>query len=167
VADLGRISEPLRRFVMSILGSKLDYHALYPCTVVEQNSDGSLALLPDDERVKGFGLDGVAIKTGIPGVEVSVLPGARVLLGFEAADPARAYAALWTSDGLDEITINASASVTVNAPLVDLADALSQVLRNGEIVNITGVMAGAGVTAATITVNPATFPPFGPSKVKA
>ncbi len=174
VADLGRIAEPLRRFVLSILGSKLDYHALYPCTVVVQNTNDTLALLPDDERVKGFGLDGVPIKTGIPGVTVKVLPEARVLLGFEAADPARPYAALWTGEGLSEIVVTATVKVTVDAPSIDLGDALAEVLRNGETVDIIGTFPSPGpgtMTAAKLIYNVATAPGGPPapagSKVKA
>ena len=166
MSSLGRIADPLRALILNIVNGRIDYHALYPCTVVTQNSNGTLALLPDDDRIRGTGTDNVDIKIGIPGVTVVVSDETRVLLGFEAGDPQRPFASLWTSEGLEEIVITASTSVTVNCDQIDLADALAAMLRNGEIVNITGVMSGAGVTGATLTVNPGTFPGFGPSKVK-
>jgi hypothetical protein len=94
--NLGRITEPLKALVEALVGRRLDYHALYPCTVAAQ-SGNTLELIPDDERVRGFGLGSVPIKTGAPGYQYTVPANSRVLLGFEAADPKRPYCALWDS----------------------------------------------------------------------
>lgn len=102
--DFGRVAEHISALVEFFIGSRLDYHALYPAQVVSQNGDGTLEVLPDDERVRGFGLGSVAIRTGAPGYKYTVSEGARCLIGFEAADPTRPYAALWDSEtSVDEI----------------------------------------------------------------
>lgn len=146
------LRESLEAIIEALIGRRLDYHALYPCTVASQASDGTLDLLPDDARIRGTGTSGIKIRHGLPGTTVEVGAGTRVLMGFEAGDPSRPYAALWEAGDVDGI---------------DIADAVAEVLRNGEIVNITGVQPGPGVTAATITVNPLTFPGYGSSKLKA
>ncbi len=95
--NLARIAEPIKALIEALVGRRLDYHALYPCTVAAQDGN-TLELIPDDARVKGFGLGSVAIKPGAPGYEYEVPAGSRVLLGFEAADPKRPYCALWESE---------------------------------------------------------------------
>lgn len=154
--ELGRIAGPLKAFIEAVIGRRLDYHALYPATVASQAANGDLAIVPDDERVRGFGLDPVPIKTGIPGTTVTVAVGARVLLGFEAADPKRPYAALWEPGGLLTLTINANT--------IDLAAAVAAVIRDGEIISITGVFPAAGLgtlSNGVITVSDNTFPLSG------
>jgi len=82
------------------------YHALYPCTVEAQAADGTLDLTPDDEAIRGTGLQAVPIRHGLPGVRVKVKQGARLLLGFEAGDPTRPFAALWEPGAIEEISID-------------------------------------------------------------
>lgn len=82
------------------------FHALYPCTVEAQAEDGSLDLTPDDEKIRGTGTQSVQIRHGLPGVRVKVKAGARILLGFEAGDPRRPFAALWEPGAIEEISID-------------------------------------------------------------
>lgn len=82
------------------------YHAQYPCTVERQADDGTLDLTPDDEAIRGGGLQAVPIRHGLPGFRVKVKAGARLLLGFEAGDPARPYASLWEPGAVDEIAFD-------------------------------------------------------------
>lgn len=103
--DFGRLIGAFKAAV-DALTARVDYHALYPCTVVGQ-SGNELELLPDDAKMRGFGVGAVAIKTGAPGYEYDVPDGARVLLGFEAGDPSRPYCALWQSEtDVDTITFD-------------------------------------------------------------
>jgi hypothetical protein len=82
------------------------YLRTFEATVERQASDGTLDLLPDDERIRGTGLQGVPIYHGLPGVTVTVVPGARVLLQFVAGDPTRPFASLWRSGDIEEISFN-------------------------------------------------------------
>jgi hypothetical protein len=72
---------------------RLDYCALYPCTVVAQRADGTLDLQPETPALPAP--QAVPIRYGLPGVRATVPTGTRVLLGFEGADPARPVALLW------------------------------------------------------------------------
>lgn len=119
--SLDRLKQSIAAVVDSLVGRRLDYQALYPCTVVVQDALERLELLADDERVRGAGIVAVPIRHGLPGVTVKVAPGARVLLGFEAGDPTRPYAALWDPSSLVEVKVTASALARVEAPVVELA----------------------------------------------
>jgi len=124
---LGRLREGLGGFIDALLGrspsspARWDHLALYPCTVDAQAGDGTLDLRPDDAVMSGSGLSGIPLKTGLPGWEVSVSSGTRVLLGFEGGDPSRPYAALWEHDGdVDELAFDGgSLSVARVSDLVD------------------------------------------------
>lgn len=115
-----------------------DYHALYPAEVRAQNEDKTLELRPGSTKLPGFSR--VAIRHGLPGVTVTVKQGARVLLGFEGGNPEKPYAALWTADSLDTLTVEAETKVTVRAPEVIFADTDSsarRVAREGDVVKFT------------------------------
>jgi len=106
-APTDRIKGSLLAFLDSVIGSRIDYHALYPCTVAGQGAGGGLELLPDDARMRGAGLGDVPIRTGAPGYVYAVPVKSRVLLGFEAGDPSRPYASLWESaTGVDTLTFD-------------------------------------------------------------
>lgn len=105
-SDGGRLVNRLRAVVNSLLGRRLDYFAMYPCTVTSQAGQ-QLELLPDDDRVKGSGVGSVPIKMGFPGYSVNVPAGSRVLLGWEAGDPKRPYCTMWESGtGVSAITFD-------------------------------------------------------------
>jgi hypothetical protein len=164
MTDADRIKRALARFVRATL-SGVDFFALYGAKVITQASDGTLELVPDDARVPG--LQGVPIRTGIPGTSVKVAASSRVLLGFENGDPDRPYAGLWDASTLQEIVVTASTKVTVNAPEVDLADASAPVLRVGDSITVTaGLIAppAGGTVTGTLTLTPLVGTP---SKVKA
>lgn len=97
--------EALERFVRWVMRDTR-YHALYPATVERQDANGLLDLTPDDDAIRGTGLGAVPIRHGLPGFTVKVAKGARVLLGFEAGDPKRPYAALWEPGSVIEISFN-------------------------------------------------------------
>lgn len=76
---------------------------LYPASVVVQNADGTLDLLPEDEAIRGGGLQGIPIRHGLPGVTVQVGAGQRVRVGFDGADRRAPYAALWDTAGTAKV----------------------------------------------------------------
>ncbi len=81
------------------------YLGTYACTV--QGQVGNLLdLLPDDPTIAGKGLSGVPIRHGLPGCEVRVRTGARVLLAFEnGGDPTKPYAALWSEGDIVSVSL--------------------------------------------------------------
>ena len=95
----------LARFIRWVMRDTR-YHALYACTVESQAADGSLDLTPDDEELRGTGMQAVPIRHGLPGVRVKVKRGARLLVGFEAGDPTRPFASLWEPGAIEEISID-------------------------------------------------------------
>lgn len=117
-----RILDGLARLVAA-LTRRVDHLALYPCVVVAQRDDGTLDLRAEDERLGSPA--SVPYRT-VRGLSVEVQAGARVLLGFEAGDPARPVALLWE---LGDATV-----VRVNGGDVGVA-------RNGDDVSRTAGMA--------------------------
>lgn len=105
--------------VVNALTARVDYLALYPAKVVQDNGDNTLELKPDDARLPGPSR--VPMRLGIPGVTVKVNAGTRVLLGFEGGNPGKPVATLWEKDSLREIIITADTKVTVASPAVNLA----------------------------------------------
>lgn len=93
-ARLTRGGSMLERFLEGVL-RKIDYSRLWPATVTKQNADGTLELVPDDDRIRGTGLDKVPIRYGQPGHKLEVRTGDRVLVGFAAGDASRPYVAGW------------------------------------------------------------------------
>jgi hypothetical protein len=77
--------------------------------VLGPSEDGTLELRPDNPRVPG--LSKVPLRLGVPGVRVIVLPGARVLVGFEGGDPSRPVASLWERQSCVEIALDPSSAL--------------------------------------------------------
>lgn len=98
-----RLHATIRRIVDAIVGPRIDRCALYPGRVVAQDGDGRLEVQLDDPRWPS--LTRVPIRLAWAQGSLTVQPGARVLVGWEAADPARPYAALWESGTLSQAVI--------------------------------------------------------------
>jgi hypothetical protein len=77
----------------------------YPARVVSQRPDGTLELVPDDEQLKGAGLDRVPIRYGLPGCSAKVPPGTRVRVGFDGGDASRPFALGWDAGEFTELTL--------------------------------------------------------------
>ncbi len=90
--------------VVARISRRIDRLALYPSRVVSQSSSGLLDLLPDDPRVPSC--SGVPIRYGLPGVRATVPSGARVLLTYEAGDPAHPVAVLWELGAVTQLVVN-------------------------------------------------------------
>lgn len=86
-SSLDKFLEPVR--------TDIDYSRTYPATVITQNADGTLQVMPDDDRIKGSGLDRCVIYVGLPGTTVKVPHGAQCKVAFSAGDPSRAHVEGW------------------------------------------------------------------------
>ena len=93
---LERSLEPIRR--------EVDFSRPYLCRVTAQNADGTVALMPLDDRMKGRGLDKVKVRPGIP-AEVKVPVGARCILEFAAGKPDDPQVTGWETTDLTELRI--------------------------------------------------------------
>ena len=127
--------------------NRIDYLALYSAVVKGQN-DNLLEVLPDDKRIPE--ISGLKIKTGIPGVQIKVQNGSKVLVGFENGDPSHPYAALWEQATLVDVTLSAESaatfkamtmkleatSVAINAATIGLGAGKQPVARLGDMVMI-------------------------------
>jgi len=124
------------------------YHAQYPATVQGQPTDSTLDLLPDDTSVRGLGLSNVPIRHGLPAVTVKVLVGSRVLLGFEAGDPQRPYAALWSASSIEYISFAGG-----DKPVARIGDAVTCFWPPS--VPITGTVGGNALVGTMTITSPA------------
>jgi hypothetical protein len=117
------LGDALARAVEGRLPSPL-WTRLHPSRVVSQAAgDRSLQVFPDDGAVPP--MTSVPLRTGIPGLDVEVNQGARVLLAFEEGDPRRPVALpAFDRDltALRALHITAKTEVSVNAPTVRIAD---------------------------------------------
>lgn len=87
----------LDRFLAGIR-SEIGYSRAYPARVVRQNSDKSLQVVPDDQKLKSSGLDKVKIRPGVPGFIPVVKAGARGAVEFENGDPSKPCVGAWEYD---------------------------------------------------------------------
>jgi hypothetical protein len=107
-----------KRLVLWAIGRRLDHLALYPSTVVAQSGQ-TVDLVPDDNRLGTY--QGVPIVLGIPGAQVLVVEGARVLLGFAGGNPMKPQAWLWEGSGLvTELNLRAT-TVKINSGLTPVS----------------------------------------------
>lgn len=81
--DLRESLEQLARWV----ARDLTYHRAYPATVERDNGDGTLAVTPDDDVIRGLGMQRVPVRPGVAGTTVRVEPGTRCLVGFHRGSP--------------------------------------------------------------------------------
>lgn len=95
------------------------YSRWYPAKVIAQDADGTLQILPDDERMRGNGLTGIPLLLGVPGLRATIPPGQQVRLAFEDANPTKPFAALCDQGSpLLELTLEASTQITMVGPLM-------------------------------------------------
>lgn len=105
-SNADRIWSALKSLVTQLIGNQIDYAKSWPSVVVSQSVDGTLEVVPDDERIRGLGLTRLPIRHGLPGVTVKVPKGTRVRVFFDGADPKRPYAALWDSGEVTSISFH-------------------------------------------------------------
>ena len=137
---------------------RLDFYASYRARIVSQNGDGSLEVVPDDQRIPP--LSRVPIRLGIPGAKVTVAAGARVLLGFAGGDPAQPQAELWEYGSVTELDLTAT-NIILNggtAAVGRVGDAVAVATTMATwITKVSSVLNTPGpVTGAAGTVTPPT-----------
>lgn len=143
MADLDRLRSALAAVVQQLTGHT-DFHAVYLAEVRGQNDDLTVELRPESPRLGDFSR--VPLR-GLPGVQVKVKKGARVLLGFENGDPARPYASAFSADSLQEIVVTAETKITLRSPSVIAAEVEADarpVARVGDLVKVAFVMTAPG-----------------------
>lgn len=123
-SDIDRVKGAILSIVRAEM-APLPYFARYECRVVVQNADGTLELMPDDPKIPG--LSGVRIYSGIPGVTVTVSPGARCLLEFAGGDPSRPIVTGWEPG--DAVTLSFNGGDQKVARVDDTVDSDSDMAR--------------------------------------
>lgn len=122
-----RLRSALERVVRWVMRDTL-YLGQYVCTVAAQNADGTLDVLPDDLRLRASGLQSVPIRHGLPGVEIEVPAGERVLLGFGDGDPRQPYCALWHEGQVTKVRIGGSEAVALASLVAEQLSALKDAI---------------------------------------
>lgn len=105
-----RLSTALKTLVTR--NAPLDYFALYPSTLVTQDTDNTLQIRPDDERLPSMA--GVPLRLPVPGAVIKVTDGARVLLGFESGSPSKPVALLWELGTAKSVEITTASGAKVS-----------------------------------------------------
>ena len=121
----GRVRHALERIIRWVTRDTL-FLGLYMAEVVRQAADGTLDLMPDDDRLRSQGLQSVPIRHGLPGVTVEVPNGERVLLGFDAGDPSKPYAALWHEGQVTRVNIGGEVAVALSTLVTERLDTIQQ-----------------------------------------
>jgi hypothetical protein len=145
-------TERLKRALLKLVSDqRIDSLALYPCQVLRDHGDMRLDLQPD--RADLPLLVHIPLRTMLPGVTVRVRQGARVLLGFENGDPSRPVATLFDGGALENLTIHAQTSITLQTPDLDLGDeGGTGVLRQNK--SVTWVFAAPVVPGVPVSADP-------------
>lgn len=114
-----RIKEKLERFIRGLL-SPVDFFAPYACKVTGQNSDGTLELRPEDQRLSDFSK--VPMHLGIPDTTVTIQSDARVMLEFENGDRNAPYVSSFDYSTLTKLEIGPAGGTTNFAALANLVN---------------------------------------------
>lgn len=116
-SETDRAKSGLSKFIRKLLNAfivvSIDHLASYQCKVISQNSDGTLELQPDDNRLPTYSK--VPIRYGVPKISAQVNSGARILLEFASGNPQRPIATLWELDSVTSISfgaLNVNLSIT-------------------------------------------------------
>ena len=110
-ADIGDGAGRLRAALAAVIRAetrRVDYHALYPSTVLSQDgAGGPLDLRPDSADIPPP--QAVPLRT-LPGVKLTIPAGTRVLLGYEGGDPSRPVAMLAEFADVTRLAINGAST---------------------------------------------------------
>ncbi len=153
--------ELLSQHIRKTTESVVNYSQWYRSKIVSQAADGTVDLMPDDERVRGAGLSHVPILHGIPGLTVKVVPGTYVDLFFENGDPSSPKCAL-AADGssVQSVQLQALQEIAIVAPAIKLGPTAqpTQSSVNGEFLMayIDGITTALSTAFGLITAGPTT-----------
>jgi hypothetical protein len=148
-----RVKRAFRAWVLR-LASRVDLAALHAAKVAAQRDDGSLDVEPDDPRLPP--MTGVPLRQSVPGCDVRVAAGARVLVGFEVAagegsprpDPSKPFAALWNAHDVLSVSIGAAGG----RPVARQADPVTTDTLPPLSVVFTGTALGLGALVVSNTL---------------
>lgn len=103
----------------------IDFFGLYEANIIAQSADGTtLDVQPIDKRFAG--MQRIALRHGLPGLNVQVAPGSTILMGFRSGDPSQPFVHSWK--GGETITAITIGSATDNvATKQDLSALLSAI----------------------------------------
>lgn len=116
----------------------LDYSALYPCQVLNDNGDMTLDIRPDNPALPD--MQAIPLRRPVAGLECEVMAGSRILLGFDSASPSKPYCGLWEAGEL------VSLKLTVGDAITEVTTSSTTVIVGGSSVEITS----SGVTINTV-----------------
>lgn len=106
-AGAGRLRAALAALVRAET-RRVDYHALYPASVVSQDgAGGPLDLRPDTEALPPP--QAVPLRV-VNGVKLTLPAGTRVLLGYEGGDPSKPYATLGPFAEVSRFAVNGAST---------------------------------------------------------
>lgn len=118
--DEGATEDKMRQAIVSIVEDTMrgvDWLARYVGKVVVTKSDGTVDVMMEDQR---FGPSGLNAKVRfLPGCEVTLAPGAGVLIGFEGGDSAHPFAEPNGTGGILKIVLKAQ-SIEIEATTLKL-----------------------------------------------
>lgn len=119
-----RMKAALVAIVEAVIGPRLDLRAAYRCRVVLQHADGTLDVVPDNQKIPS--LTKVPIRYGAPGESAKVRAGAYVFVEFLEGDASKPCVRGWESASVIERT--------VTADMLRLADGDRELARKGDSV---------------------------------
>jgi hypothetical protein len=159
-----------------------DFDRPWACQVISQRDDYSLELLPDDDRIRGSGLDQILIAPGLPGIRAEVPGGARCYVEFVGGDPSLPRVTAWDAEtALTLITVGASGSAEfvalANLVLAELQSVKSEfdtvkasldTFATSFLAHVhSGVTTGPGSSGPTVTPGPSYTVGYSASSVAA
>jgi hypothetical protein len=164
-SSTNRALTALRR-ILEQLDPGRRFRGLYEYRIVSQENE-RLNLQPIRVSTGMPDLQRVPVRPGIPGAKATHLLGARVLVAFVDASPARPIVlGFEESDGAGFVPVDLSLEASGE---IALADGVGRVIREGDSISITPGTATAGIAQGEILIIPAIPPatPVPPSRVKA
>lgn len=114
--------EDFARIVRHAVGD-YRYERSYPCQVVRSYDGGSVDVLPDDDVVRGIGMQAIPAASVAPATFARAEPGCRCLLTFRSGDPRQPQITAWEY-AQDSATIYLDGGVAAVARKGDLVDVL-------------------------------------------
>lgn len=152
----------LERFINRIFGPRLDAAARYRARVVKQAADGTLEVVPDSAKLPPLT---APIHYTVPGVTVTVSPGAVCDLMFIDGDLENPRVVGFESGEMVEVVVTATTKITLNAPDVRLADGDRSIACAGDVVAVTLPFTPVVASIIPITLGGVLMP--GQKKAKA
>ncbi len=136
MSSLDRLKRNLASFVQGVM-RPVDYFALYPAKVVQQDASSLLLeVTPDDPRLPG--MQKVPMRLGIPNATAKIAANARGLVGFEGGDPSKPFFGPWESASLTELNIGGATQFAALANLVlDMGNSIRNTVNANHITLIT------------------------------